>query len=388
MNYENSLSFAHQQDQQDPLASFRDEFIFPQIDGKNALYFTGHALGLLPKKTKDSLLLELEDWGNLGSGAYLNARNPWLSYHERFTDSITRLLGALPEEVVVMNSLTTNLHLLMVSFYRPTPTRYKILCEERVFSSDQYMLESQAKFHGFDPEKAIVEVKPRSGEHTIRLEDILATIDEIGDELALIMIGSINYYTGQAFEMEKITAAGHKVGALVGFDLAHSIGNIMHHLHDWDVDFAAWCSYKYLNSGSGGTAGIFVHQRYANDNTLPRFTGWWGHDKKTRFEMQKGFMPIPGAEGWQLSPGPILNMAAHRAALDIFDRAGIDNLCKKRDKLTGYLEYLVDEISEQSTIKITIITPRDKHLRGIQLSLLFEEKGNKIYDYLIKKMYL
>ncbi|MFI5150362.1 MAG: kynureninase [Bacteroidia bacterium] len=392
MNYLNSSDFAKTQDSADPLGKFRQKFYIPSHNGKDVVYFTGNSLGLQPRSIQDAILNELEDWANFGVEGHFHARKPWMPYHEQFAKPLSALVGAKPEEVVVMNQLTVNLHLLMVSFYRPTSSRFKIICEARAFPSDQYALESQVRFHGLDPDKAIIEVSPREGEHTLRTEDILSTIEKHKHELALVLFGGINYYTGQVFDMKAMTAAGHKAGALVGFDLAHAAGNIRLNLHDWDVDFACWCSYKYLNSGPGGVAGAFIHERYHKNNDLPRFAGWWGHDKNSRFLMEKGFSPIPSAEGWQLSNAPVLSMAAHKAALDIFAEAGMDALIEKSRKLSAYLEFILDDIQKRHAAKYTdrkkgleIITPRTLPDRGAQISILAHGQGKDLYESLLNK---
>jgi kynureninase len=376
MRYENSLAFARFLDNSDPLSGYRSKFYFPQMDGKDVIYFTGNSLGLQPRTTQDYILNELEDWAGFGVEGHFHSRKPWLPYHEQFAEPVAKLVGAAPDEVVVMNQLTVNLHLLMVSFYRPDKKRYKIVCEARAFPSDQYAMESQVKFHGFDPLDAIIEVGPREGEHAIRHEDILSAIHENRDALALILIGGVNYYTGQVFDMKGITEAGHKAGAFVGFDLAHAAGNIKLHLHDWNVDFACWCSYKYLNSGPGSVAGAFVHQRHLNDPDIPRFAGWWGHDKTTRFKMEKGFAPMHTAEAWQLSNAPVFSMAAHKASIDIFDEAGMDALVEKSKKLTGYLDFMVKEIGRG----LEIITPAE---RGCQLSIIAH--GKVLHEKLMER---
>ena len=319
MEYENTIEFAKRADSNDILKNYRDRFHFPKIGNNECLYFTGNSLGLQPKTTKEYINRELDDWAEFGVEGHFDAKRPWFSYHELLTNKTARLVGAKPEEVVVTHSLTTNLHLLMVSFYRPNADRFKIICEAKAFPSDQYALESQVRFHGFDPEETIVEVSPRDGEHIIRDEDVIAKINECGDELALVMIGGVNYYTGQVFDMKRITHAGHEVGAVVGWDLAHGAGNLILNLHDWEVDFAAWCGYKYLNSSPGGVSGIFINERHVKNKDLVRFAGWWGHDKETRFLMEKGFNPMVSAEAWQLSNAPVLGMAAHLASLDMFD---------------------------------------------------------------------
>ncbi|MGM0478535.1 MAG: kynureninase [Bacteroidota bacterium] len=386
MHYENSLAFAQKKDQDDPLSKYRQDFFFPDFHDKEVVYFTGNSLGLQPKATKDFIQQELDDWAKWGVEGHFEAKNPWFSYHELLTPKIAKIVGANEKEVVVTHSLTTNLHLLMVSFYRPTEKRYKIICEGKAFPSDQYALESQVKFHGREPADAIVEVFPRDGEHTLREEDIIAKINEVGDELALVMIGGVNYYTGQFFDIKSVTEAGHEVGAVVGWDLAHAAGNVELHLHDWEVDFAAWCSYKYLNSSPGGVSGMFVHEKHANNKDLPRFAGWWGHNKDERFQMKPGFDPIEGAEGWQLSNAPVLGMAAHNASLDIFERAGMAAISEKRDDLTAYLEFIIHEISDASDlVDFEVITPQDPAKRGAQLSILAHGQGKQLFDALSKE---
>jgi kynureninase len=383
MNYQNTFEFAKEQDANDPLKHFRNMFYFPMMNGRETVYFTGNSLGLQPKTTQDYVLNELEDWATFGVEGHFHARKPWLSYHEQFAEPVSKIVGALPEEVVVMNQLTVNLHLLLVSFYRPTKTRYKILCEAKAFPSDQYALESQVKLHNLDPDDAIIEVAPRSGEHCIRHEDILEAIEKNKDSIAVIMIGGVNYYNGQVFDMKRITEAGHKAGAIVGFDLAHAAGNLKMELHNWDVDFACWCSYKYLNSGPGGVSGVFINKRHLNKPNIIRFAGWWGHDKETRFKMEKGFIPMPTAEAWQMSNAPVLSMAAHKAAVDIFTQAGMDELVAKTEKLTGYLEFIIDEINKALDQKLEIITPRDKKQRGCQLSIVAHGRGKDLFNKLM-----
>jgi len=382
-SYQNNLAFAQNMDKEDPLRKFRAEFLFPTFHENEVVYFTGNSLGLQPRQTAKYIQQELDDWAKWGVEGHFEAKNPWYSYHELLTEKLAKIAGAKPIEVVVTHSLTTNLHLLMVSFYRPTETRSKIICEAKAFPSDQYALASQVAFHGIDPADGIIEVGPRAGEHLIREEDILSAIEEAGDELALVMFGGVNYYTGQFFDLEKITTAGHAQGAIVGFDLAHAAGNVELKLHDWQVDFAAWCSYKYLNSSPGGVSGLFVHEKHAHNKALPRFAGWWGHDKSVRFKMEKNFQPIPGAEGWQLSNAPVLGMAAHRAALDLFDKAGMTAVSKKRELLTGYLEFIITDISSNtSKVDFEIITPKDPSKRGSQLSILAHGQGKKLFEAL------
>ena len=386
MNYQNRLAFAKQMDEQDDLKAFRSKFFIPQHQGKDAIYFTGNSLGLQPKSTAAYIQQELNDWAELGVEGHFQAKNPWLNYHEIFPKKYSAILGSLEEEVVVMNQLTVNLHLLMVSFYRPTQQRYKIICEAKAFPSDQYALESQVKFHGYNYKDAVIEVEPRAGEYTIRLEDILSTIQQHKDSVALVLFGGVNYYTGQLFNMQIITKAAHDVGAICGFDLAHAAGNVKLNLHDWNVDFACWCSYKYLNSGPGGVAGVFIHQRHIADESLQRFAGWWGYKKDTRFKMNKGFEPIATAEGWQLSNAPVLSMAAHKASMDIFEEAGMDLLLAKSKLLSDYLLFIIDDINAKfSTKNIEVITPRNSNEKGCQVSLLILKDGKKIFDELLKQ---
>jgi kynureninase len=381
--FENSLAFAQTMDANDPLKDFRNQFHFPTFHEKPIRYFTGNSLGLQPKKAAQYIHEELEAWAKYGVEGHFLAKRPWYAYHENLTEYTAEVVGAKPIEVVVTHSLTTNLHLLMVSFFRPSGKRNKILCEAKAFPSDQYALESQIKFHGLSMEH-LVEVSPREGEQLIREEDILDKIHELGDELALVMIGGVNYYTGQLFDMKKITEAGHSAGAIVGFDLAHAAGNINLQLHDWGIDFAAWCGYKYLNSSPGGVSGMFVHERHANKPELPRFAGWWGYNKEYRFKMEPGFVPMPGAEGWQLSNAPVLGMAAHLASLELFHEAGMERIGRKRDVLTAFLEFIIQDVSERNKERCTfeIITPSEITKRGAQLSILVHGQGKSLFDKL------
>jgi kynureninase len=367
-----TLAYAQSLDAADTLQHFRKEFHLPQHHDRDAIYLCGNSLGLQPKNARAYVEDELKDWEKLGVEGHMHGKNPWFYYHHFLEASVARLAGASPLEVVVMNTLTVNLNLLMVSFYRPTKQRYKIIMEYMAFPSDQYALEMQVKFHGFQPDDAIIEVKPREGEHLIRTEDVLAAIEENKDSLALVMMGGVNYYTGQLFDMPEITRAAHQAGALAGFDLAHAAGNIPLALHDWQVDFACWCSYKYLNSGPGGVSGVFVHERHAYNETLPRFAGWWGNAEETRFQMKKGFHPQAGAAGWQQSNAQILPMAVHRAALELVDQAGMEALRRKSLALTGYMEALLLEIPNAN---FQIITPSDPQQRGCQLSILTDNSG-------------
>jgi len=363
----NDAAHAAELDAADPLSRFRERFHLPPgPDGQPAVYLAGNSLGLQPKNVRAYIGDELDDWARLGVEGHVHGRRPWLPYHESVTAMTARLVGALPHEVVVMNTLTVNLHLMMASFYRPTRERFRIVVEGGAFPSDQYAVASQARLHGLDPREAIVELRPRPGEETLRTEDILATIAREGPSVALVMLGSPNYLTGQAFDLEAITRAGHAAGAKVGFDLAHGAGNLRLDLHRWGPDFAVWCTYKYLNAGPGGLSGCFVHERHANDPALVRCQGWWGHDKATRFEMGPDFHAIPGAEGWQLSNPPIFQLAALRASLELFDEATMPALRARGDRLTGYLESLLAELPPE---KVRIVTPRDVAQRGSQLSL-------------------
>ena len=384
MQFENSRTFAQQLDAKDPLAKYRNEFIFPQINNKDAIYFTGNSLGLQPRSAQNYVNEIMSDWGNLAVEGHFQAGKPWWDYHERFADQLSKVVGAKPKEVTVMNTLTVNLHLMMVSFYRPTKKRYKIICEEKAFPSDQYMISSQVRFHGFDPEDAIVELKKRDGEHNFRTEDILAKIEEVGEECALVLIGGVNYYTGQVFDMKTITEAGHKVGAFVGWDLAHAAGNIKLELHDWDVDFAAWCSYKYMNSGPGSASGCFVNEKYHNQKDIPRFEGWWGHNKDRRFLMEPEFQPEDGANAWQISNAPVLALAPYLASLQMFDEVGMDALIEKRNKIVAYLEFILHEIDKEVDSTFEVITPANQEERGTQLSVFLHGEGKELFNYLMQ----
>ena len=378
--YQNTLEYAQQCDAQDPLKDFRAQFYFPKDDQGNPLiYLCGNSLGLQPKKTSEYIQEELDDWAKLGVEGHTEAKHPWLPYHEFLTQSMANIVGAKPSEVVIMNGLTANLHLMMVSFYQPTAKRNKIIIESDAFPSDKYAVESQIKFHGYNPKESLILWKPRKGEELCRYEDLEAIINEQGNEVALIMIGTTNYYSGQSFNIKKITQLGHQHGAIVGFDLAHGAGNILPNLHENGPDFAVWCSYKYLNSGPGSLGGVFVHERHANNPNLNRFTGWWGHNKQTRFNMRHEFDVLSGAEGWQLSNPPILSMAAIRASLSIFEEAGMQNLRNKAIKLTGNLEYLLDEMKDD---RIQVITPRNPEERGSQLSIQVKSANKELHTKL------
>lgn len=375
--------FADELDRQDQLASFREEFwIPPKKDGTPSIYFCGNSLGLQSKSTREYIEQELDAWKDLGVEGHVQGKNPWINYHEILTKPMAKVVGAKPVEVVCVNTLTTNLHLLMASFYRPTKKRFKILIESDAFPSDRYAVASQAKMHGFDPDEAVVAIAPRDGEVLLRMEDIEAVLQQQGEQIALVMFGGLNYYTGQYFDLKRITDLGHKHGCVVGFDLAHAAGNVEINLHDSGADFAAWCTYKYLNSGPGSIAALFVHERHAFDFDIPRFSGWWGHNKTTRFNMRHDFDPLPGAEGWQLSNPPILSLAAIRASLDIFDRATLPVLRKKSLKLTAYLEFLLRQIDDG---RIRIITPENPKERGCQLSIQVLGAEKKLFKMLSDK---
>lgn len=377
--YEYSASYAEKMDANDSLAHFRAKFHFPKINGKEALYFCGNSLGLQPTSTETYLKRELTHWAEKAVDGHFHGEDAWYGIRKKSKPALAQIMGAKDGEVVAMNNLSVNLHLLMVSFYRPTSSRYKIIVEAGAFPSDQYMLETQLKFHGLNPNDALVEIHPRKGEYTLRTEDIEAEIQRQGDALAMVNMSGIQYYTGQFFDIQRITQAAHAVGAVAGFDLAHAAGNVPLKLHDWQVDFATWCSYKYLNSGPGNISGIFVHERYANRPDLPRFAGWWGHSEAERFKMEKGFVPMEGADGWQLANSNVLALAAHQASLDLFQEAGMTALREKSIQLTGYLEYLIRQISGDSGV-LEIITPTNPDERGCQLSLLIHKGGKAVFD--------
>jgi kynureninase len=382
-HYDRTLEYARALDAQDPLRYFREQFYFPPHQGEDSIYLCGNSLGLQAKNIAVYLERELEQWRTYGVEGHFKGEYPWLSYHEYLQPQTAHIVGAQESEVVVMNTLTVNLHLLLVSFYRPTRRRFKIIMEAGAFPSDQYAVESQVKWHGLKPETAIVEVAPRPGEDTLRTADIIATIEQHGNETALVLFGGVNYYTGQFFDLPAITAAGHRVGAYVGFDLAHAAGNVLLELHNWNVDFAAWCSYKYLNAGPGGPGGVFIHEQHGNNTDLPRLAGWWGHDERQRFLMQKGFQPMPGAAGWQLSNTLLFSFAAHRASLDIFMEATMPALRRKSEQLTGYLEFLLQQQIQAGTA-LQIITPANPAERGCQLSVLTNGNGKQLFQYLAR----
>ncbi len=375
-----SKQIAEDLDNNDPLREYRSQFYIPSgKTRKEQLYFTGNSLGLQPKSVRTYIQQELDDWKNFGVEGHFHGKNPWFSYHH-FFEKEANVVGAKKDEVVVMNNLTVNLHLLLVSFYRPTLKRYKIIMEAGAFPSDMYVIESQVKHHGYEYDDAVIELEPRKGEHHLRTEDIVKAIEEAGDELALLFFSGVQYYTGQYFDIKTLTKAAHQVGAIAGFDCAHAAGNVKLQLHDWQVDFAAWCTYKYMNSGPGGVSGVFIHEKHGNNPDLPRFAGWWGHKESERFQMKRGYIPEPGAAGWQLSNAPVITMAAHKASLDMFDEVGMDALVIKGQKLNCFLEDVIIEAqAANQKLAFEIITPED---RGCQLSMLTNENGKSLFDYL------
>ena len=377
-----SISEAQALDAADPLSRFREQFIFPQHNGSSALYFTGNSLGLQPKSAKEALQVELDDWAEHGVEGHFRARHPWMHYHELFSEKLAAIVGAKPSEVVAMNALTVNLHLLLVSFYNPQGSRRKIICEAKAFPSDRYALLSQIAFHGGNPDTDLIEVAPRDGENLIRFEDVLSAIEEAGEELATVMMGGVNYYTGQLHDLKAITDAAQGVGAMCGFDLAHAAGNVPLQLHEMGVDFACWCTYKYLNSGPGSVGGIFIHEKHHNAG-LPRLEGWWGHDKETRFKMDPDYISMGTAESWQMSNAPVLNMAIHLASLKIFEEAGgIDVLRERALRLTDYLEQTVEKVAEATGTNLEILTPSNHSERGCQLSIVAHGQGRELFDKL------
>ena len=379
---QNTLALAQQKDREQTPIRFRDHFVIPRHNGRDAIYFLGNSLGLQPRRTAAAIQQVLEQWGNQGVEGFFRGEMPWMQYHQQLTGTLSRIVGALPHEVVAMNQLTVNLHLMLVSFYQPSGRRKKILCEAKAFPSDQYMLHTHVRQRGLNPEEVIVEVTPREGDVFITEEAILAAIEKHKDELALVFVGGVNYYTGQVFPMETITQAAHLAGAKVGFDLAHAAGNISLQLHNWGVDFACWCSYKYLNSGPGGIGGSYVHERYHRDASLQRFAGWWGNEKQTQFLMGKNFVPETSAEGWQLStPSPVL-YAAHKAALDIFEEYGVANVFERNKALNDYLWKVLDDVVQTVPEgSLRILTPTSKNEHGCQVSLAVQN-GKKVFDYL------
>ena len=386
MQFQNTLAFAQQLDANDPLSAFRKQFIIPSESGKEKIYFLGNSLGLQPKRTQQYVQQIMYGWATHGVEAFFQADEPWMDYHDALTKTLSTVVGCLPHELSVMNNLSVNLHLMLVSFYRPQGKRIKILCEAKAFPSDQYMMETHVKHYGYNPADAILEIKPRQGEHTIRNEDVLQMIVQHKEELALVLLGGIHYYSGQLFDMQTITQLAQQAGAKVGFDLAHAVGNVELQLHNWHVDFACWCSYKYLNSGPGAVGAVYIHEQYHKDETMNRFAGWWGYEKATRFKMEKGFKPIQNAEGWQLGTPAMMMMASHRAALDLLQEAGWQKTNQKRKLLTAYLWYVLDEVNAlQSKPVIEFITPRNEHEHGCQISMNMLERGKEVYNELMKQ---
>jgi kynureninase len=379
-NFESSLSFAQQKDRDDSLQAFRSQFYFPQHHNRDAIYFCGNSLGLQPRNVEMAINQELKDWQNLAVAGFREAKNPWLFYQQYFCTPLSKIAGCYEHELTVMNSLTVNLHLMMLSFYHPTKEKYKIIMEAGAFPSDQYAVETQVLFYGLDPTKSIIEIHPRPGKKTIEEEDILTTIDQHKDSAAVLLLGGINYYSGQLFDIRKITEAAHKAGLLAGFDLAHVIGNVPLELHDWDVDFAVWCSYKYLNGGPGAVGGVYIHEKYSRDKSHKRLGGWWGNHESTRFKMEKGFFPKADASGWNQSTAQVFNMVSLKASLELFEAAGMKKLREKSCELTGYLLFLLDRLKN---IQFEVITPKEPDRRGAQLSLFFKEKGNEIHQKMI-----
>jgi kynureninase len=380
MPFDSSIEFARLKDREDKLARFKDQFYFPQSDNKPVIYFCGNSLGLQSKTVEPVVKQELNDWKNMAIDGFLNGKNPWMYYQEYFKKPLSKIVGCLEDEVTVMNTLTVNLHLLLLTFYKPTSSRFKILMEAGAFPSDQYAIETQVQHHGFDTEEAVIEVAPREGEKTLRNEEIIAAIEENGESIAVVMLGGINYYTGQLLNIKGLTEAAHKVGAFAGFDLAHAVGNVALDLHNWEVDFAVWCSYKYLNGGPGSVGGLFVHEKYASDPSTPRLAGWWGNDEEVRFKMKKGFVAKSNASGWNMSTAQILNMAPLRASLAIFEEAGFENVVAKSKELTNYLAFLLNSLNN---LEFEVITPAESDNRGAQLSLYFKEKGREIHEKLV-----
>lgn len=378
--FTNDISYALNADAADPIAHLKKEFHFPKKDGNDVIYFCGNSLGLQPRNAEAAIQTELSTWRDIAVGGYFGGTNPWLYYHQYTTPTLSKIMGCKQEEITVMNALTVNLHLLMLSFYKPTATRFKIIMEAGAFPSDQYAVETLVKHFGYDPNTAIIEIAPRAGEKTLRTTDIIDTITSTGDELAMVLFGGINYYTGQLFDIAAITKATHAVNAIAGFDLAHVAGNVPMHLHDWNVDFAVWCSYKYLNAGPGAIGGVFVHEKHASDPATPRLAGWWGNDEKTRFKMEKGFIPKTNASGWNISTSQVFNTVCLKASLELFEQAGMENLRKKSVQLTAYLEFLLYDLKH---VNFEIITPADPAQRGAQLCLYFKEKGKEIHDKMI-----
>lgn len=379
--FQATLAYANEMDQKDPLHDYRKEFHFPQQDGKDVIYFCGNSLGLQPKNVAKAFETELTTWKEMAVGGYFKGANPWLYYQEYLKPALSKLVGAKEKEVSAMNALTVNLHLLMLSFYKPTPDRFKIIMEAGAFPSDQYAAETLVRHFGLNQDEAIIEIHPLAGSKTLTTNQIKDAIKTAGNQLSMVLFGGINYYTGQFFDISSITKAAHEVGAIAAFDLAHVTGNIPLDLHNWEVDFAAWCSYKYLNAGPGATGGYFIHEKHLAHPSINRLAGWWGNDESTRFKMEKGFIPKLDASGWNISTAQVFNMTALKASLEIIDKAGIHALREKSIMLTNYLDYLLQQLTN---INFEIITPSDPAQRGAQLSLFFKEKGKEIHNKMIE----
>ena len=383
MQFENSIQFAKELDREDPLKDFRQQFIIPSVKDKEQIYFLGNSLGLQPKRTEAAVKKILNQWADYGVEGFFKGDNPWLHFHDQLPKPLSKIVGALPAEVTVMNQLSVNLHLMLVSFYQPKGKRNKIICETKAFPSDQYMFETHVKHHSLDPDETIIEVHPRDGEYTLRTDDIINTIAQYKEEVALVLFSGINYYSGQLFDIPAITKAAQNAGAIAGFDLAHAAGNVHLQLHEWNVDFACWCSYKYLNAGPGAVGAVFIHERYHGDTSIKRFAGWWGYDTVTRFKMEKGFKPNPGADGWQLSTPAFFLYAAHKASLEIFEEAGWDIVLEKRKKLNDWLWFLLRDLNRSAADRvIEFITPQNPDERGCQVSMLMLRRGREIFDRL------
>jgi kynureninase len=382
MDHSFSIEYAQELDSKDAVNRYREQFYIPQHNNKYAIYFLGNSLGLQPKNTQDEVLTIMESWANFGVEGFFMGPEPWLHYHKKITPLLCDIVGAKPTEVVTMNHLTVNLHLLMISFYQPTTTRYKIICEAKAFPSDQYAIQSQVKLHGFNAADAIIEVQPKIGTELITTEDILAVIEQHKDSVALVLFSAVNYYTGQVFDIKTISKAAHEAGAYAGFDLAHAAGNIELQLHNWDLDFACWCNYKYLNSGPGSIAGAFINEKHLFNNNITRLEGWWGNDVSNRFKMQNKFTPSPSAEAWQLSTAPMMLLAAHKTSLEIFQEAGFTNLVSKSKQLSAYLFFVLDHINQPEE-KFRILTPRHPDERGCQVSLSIHQNAKAVFDELL-----
>ncbi len=382
MSHQFTISYAKESDHNDALHIYREQFYIPLLNNKHAIYFLGNSLGLQPKTTQDEVLKIMEAWANFGVEGFFMGKEPWLNYHKKITPLLCDIVGAKEQELVTMNHLTVNLHLLMISFYQPTKNRYKIICEAKAFPSDQYAFQSQVKLHGYKIEDAIIEVHPKEGTEIITTADIIATIEQHKDSVAMVLFSGVNYYTGQVFDMPAITEAAHNAGAYAGFDLAHAAGNVELQLHNWNVDFACWCNYKYLNSGPGAIAGAFINEKHLQNKKLKRLEGWWGNDVANRFKMENSFTPSPNAEAWQMSTAPMLLLASHKASLDIFKQAGFKNLLSKSKLLSDYLFFVLNEINQPEK-RFTILTPSNSNERGCQVSLSVFKNAKAVFDELL-----